>query len=182
MNHPDSDDEQSQGAQVPPVNHSPASPALPLTAQTQAQEALPDASTTRPRSAHRPAPMAPPGGLDADRAFHFGSVVAELRGADKSDYSKAQLCEWLNDQVSPALDPTSDATLARLACHLPVLEALFVEFAGRAATVKNPDAAASLVKVALNAQAAANRTYATLAELKARQPRPLVDAGDGTGS
>lgn len=148
-----------------------------VNAQTQAPDSVGGVGSVEvvePRSMQA---SAAPAQIDPARASAFAHTVASIYGNDVGSVDRASLINWLTRDAASISDTTSDEAIARIACHVPVLEGLFLRFSKAAVECGNPLASAALAKVALSAQAGALRATALIAELKARQPVPVLPEG-----
>jgi hypothetical protein len=118
-------------------------------------------------SAHRPRGIQLP---DDPREAAAGAI-ALLRG--QNSINRASAAEALTSRLATLSVANGRQTLDELSAQLPVLEALFLRFAGEAASIERAEHKAIFVKVALSAQAAFARTVALLAALR------LQRGGDG---
>jgi hypothetical protein len=112
--------------------------------------------------------------LERTNAEGIGRVVAALYN-DAEPYSRSEMLELMLEEVEPFLDVTSDAATVRIACHLPVLESLFLTYAKRAKGAAQTEHSTKLLKLSLSAQASYVRTVALLAGLKERKPAEPPD-------
>jgi hypothetical protein len=104
--------------------------------------------------------------LHHDSAIAATQILTALAG-DKP--LPADVFQTLADKNRALADSPADEIHDSLTMQAVLLEALFLSFAGRAATAKRPDHAAALVKASLNCQKALNAVLATvhtLAETK----------------
>lgn len=111
-------------------------------------------------SSHRPPALT----LPSDPADATAQALAFIRGDDV--YIRAQAIEALNQRVTVLNTADSEGALAELAKHLPVLEALWLKFAVEATIATKTDHKATLLRMALSAQASYSRTQALIAGLR----------------
>lgn len=136
-------------------------------------------SMTATKSTHRAAPA--PGIVEGHLAA-VGLVVAALHGNDSDAYSRSAAIEFMALQLDDFREPTSAQVGQRLALHLPVIEALMLHFAKRAATSPSPEASAKFAKIAMQAQSSFARTVEVLADLQKLRPHDIVEPeGEGEG-
>lgn len=109
---------------------------------------------------HRPGAVRLP---DDPREAAAGAL-ALIRG--ESAFNRAAAAEALTRRIELLTIPDSDDALAEFTAHLPVLEALFLRFAGEASVAAKPEHQAALLKISLAAQAAYARTSALIAALR----------------
>lgn len=102
--------------------------------------------------------------LPEDPREAAAGAIALIRG--ESSFNRAMGAEALSRRIEKLSHPDSDEALAELTAHLPVLEALFLRFAGEAAALRRPEHQALLLKISLTAQAAYGRTSALVAALR----------------
>jgi hypothetical protein len=126
-------------------------------------------------SAHRPNGIQLP---DDPREAAAGAI-ALLRG--QTAMNRAAAAEALILRLHQLSSSGDAGTRAELIAHLPVLEALFLRFAGEAGRTEKAEHAAIFVKIALAAQQACARTVALLHGLRlqeagAAQVLPLPDS------
>ena len=111
-------------------------------------------------SSHRPGAVC----LPEDPREAAAGAIALIRGNDAFD--RAAGAEALTRRIELLANPDSDEALDEFAAHLPVLEALFLRFAGEASVAVKPEHQAAFLKIALNAQAAYARTSALIAAFR----------------
>lgn len=181
MNNTDKDSEEARHSQTVSDACQPSNTALDPDKDNASDSGQGGSLTARAGSAAPARPTAhraPPAMLDPDRAASFGQAVAAICDADATAWDRSRVIEWMGQQVAPLANATSDEAIARLSCHVPFLEAIMISFGKRAASAPNADAAAKMAKLSLAAQVGATRTIALIAELKGRQPRPVVSVED----
>lgn len=125
-------------------------------------------------TAHRPDPGTIR--LPSDPREAAAGAIALIKG--ESSFNRAAGAEALTRRLELLTCPDSDEALAEFAAHLPVLEALFLRFAGLAAVARDPQHQAALLKISLDAQRAYARTAALITALRLqREGKALVGPG-----
>jgi hypothetical protein len=132
--------------------------------------------TARKPGLHRAAPLT----LPDERAHEVGRTIVKVFGADSNSVERSALIEYVHDGLRPFIaDASSEAALERVAAQLPLLQAMVLHYAEKAAACKLPEHAVKFAKLSLQAQASYLRTVAVISQLQANRPQPVVeDHGD----
>jgi hypothetical protein len=135
---------------------------------------VPDSEVSVRPSAHRAAPAQ----LEGGHAVRVARVVTAIYG-NEAAYERSALIEAMIQEIKPLMDVSAPEATARLASFSPVLEAMFLENARRAAEARNPEHAAHFTRMSLQAHDRLQRLYALLAGMQQTRQRAFVsETGD----
>lgn len=155
----------------PESDHTEAGPQATHTASA------PDSGVSLRPSAHRAAPAQ----LEGGHAVRVAQVVTAIYG-NETAYTRSALIEAMIEEIKPLMDVSAPEATARLASFSPVLEAMFLENARRAAEAKTPEHAAHFTRMSLQAHDRLQRLYALLAGMQQTRQRAFVSETGGDDS